>query len=158
VALGCSFVCFFSFLLFSDIFIHSGLTDFIDSMDEKHYVTVELSKPMGIVFEENDATYGGIFVHSLKEGGAAEAAGTVAVGDQLVGVAAQKVAGQPFDDALGVILDAPGTTVPLIFFRGTAEQLYGPTGASQAWLDEFITGNKKQQQPASSETETAEAE
>lgn len=131
-------------------------------MDEKHYIKVELSKPMGIVFEENDATYGGIFVHSLKEGGAAAVQGTVTVGDQLVGVAAQKVAGQPFDDALGVILDAPGTTVPLIFFRGTAEQLYGPTGASQAWLDEFIsTGSGTQSAAAEATivvTETADAE
>ena len=133
-------------------------------MDEKNYIQVELSKPMGIVFEENDATYGGIFVHSLKEGGAAAVQGTVVVGDQLVGVAAQKVAGQPFDDALGVILDAPGTTVPLIFFRGTAEQLYGPTGASQAWLDEFIsTGSpsgtqSSKVQATTLETETADAE
>jgi hypothetical protein len=37
-------------------------------MDESNYVAVELKKPMGIVFEENDSEFGGIFVQSLKEG------------------------------------------------------------------------------------------
>ena len=120
-------------------------------MDATQYVTVTLTKPMGIVFEENDATYGGIFVHSLKEGGLAAAAGTVAVGDQLVAVVDQKVAGLPFDDALGTILEAPGDTVALIFFRGTADQLYGPTGASQAWLEEFIRGTTTTTSPSTSE-------
>ena len=109
-------------------------------MDETQYVTVELGKPMGIVFEENDADFGGIFVQSLKEGGIAAEDETVQVGDQLVAVAGEKVSGLPFDDALGKIIDAEGDKVKLVFFRGTAEQLYGPTGASQAWLDEFIGG------------------
>ena len=71
-------------------------------MDESNYVVVELAKPMGIVFEENDdADYGGIFVQSLKDDGAASASGKLQVGDQLVAVASQKVCGLPFDDALG---------------------------------------------------------
>jgi predicted metalloprotease with PDZ domain len=109
-------------------------------MEATNYLTVELSKPMGIVFEENDADYGGIFVHSLKAGGAAESNGALKTGDQLVGVAGTKVAGLPFDDALGTITATEAATLKLVFFRGTAVQLYGPTGASQAWLDEFITG------------------
>lgn len=107
-------------------------------MDAVNYVTVELTKPMGIVFEENDAEFGGIFVHSMKEDGVAVTDGRVQVGDQLVGVATGKVAGIPFDDALGSILESESDQVRLVFFRGTAEQLYGPTGASQAWLDDFI--------------------
>lgn len=112
--------------------------DFVDSMDAVNYVTVELSKPMGIVFEENDAEFGGIFVHSMKEDGVAVNDGRVQVGDQLVGVVNQKVAGIAFDDALGAIIEATTEQVRLLFFRGTAEQLYGPTGASQEWLDDFI--------------------
>jgi len=124
-------------------------------MDEKQYVTLELSKPMGIIFEENDADYGGIFVHSLKEGGIAAEDGTVAVGDHLVAVGDKKVSGMPFDDALGTIIDSEGEKVKLIFFRGTADQLYGPTGASQAWLEEFISGGKKAKEEVK-ETEKAE--
>mmetsp|Transcript_10975 Transcript_10975/g.33901 ORF Transcript_10975/g.33901 Transcript_10975/m.33901 type:complete len:159 (-) Transcript_10975:728-1204(-) len=45
--------------------------DFVDSMDEGNYVAVSLSKPMGIVFEENDPSTGGVFVASLADGGAA---------------------------------------------------------------------------------------
>jgi len=133
-------------------FIPTAAADFVDSMDETNYVTVELSKPMGIVFEENDADFGGIFVQSLKEGGVAELDGSIKEGDQLVAVKNIKVSGMPFDDALGTIIDAEGEKVKLVFFRGTATQFYGPTGASQEWLDDFIgvkkEVNKEEKKPA----------
>merc|ERR1712232_1116432 len=103
-----------------------------------NYVSSALSKPMGIVFEENDEEFGGIFVLSLSEGGAAEVDGTIKPGDQLVAVNDVKVAGQKFDDALGAIVDATTVETKLVFFWGSAAQLYGPTGASVAWLDEFV--------------------
>ncbi|KAL3909609.1 MAG: hypothetical protein SGARI_002519 [Bacillariaceae sp.] len=55
---------------------------------------------MGIVFEENDSEIGGIFVQSLKEGGAAAVNGNVQAGDQLVSVGTKNVSGMDFDDAL----------------------------------------------------------
>lgn len=113
-------------------------SDFVDAMDGKNYVTVELRKPMGIVFEENDSEYGGIYVQSIKEGSAAESDGRLRTGDQLVAVDGTKVCGEAFDEALGRIVDAAGDATRLIFFRGSAKQFYGPTGASQAWIDEFI--------------------
>mmetsp|Transcript_6305 Transcript_6305/g.9076 ORF Transcript_6305/g.9076 Transcript_6305/m.9076 type:complete len:201 (+) Transcript_6305:97-699(+) len=111
--------------------------DFIDAMDSTNYVTVELEKPMGIVFEENDEEFGGIFVQELKEGGIAAVNGILLSGDQLVAVGTTKVAGMPFDEALGAIVDSSDSKTKLTLFRGTAKQLYGPTGASQEWLDEF---------------------
>mmetsp|Transcript_11006 Transcript_11006/g.13250 ORF Transcript_11006/g.13250 Transcript_11006/m.13250 type:complete len:218 (-) Transcript_11006:232-885(-) len=112
--------------------------DFIDSMDAANYVAVELAKPMGIIFEENDEEYGGIFVQSLKEGGVAEKNGNLKAGDQLVAVGTTKVSGVAFDDALGTIVDSETPLVKLVVFRGTAKQFYGPTGASQEWLDDFV--------------------
>lgn len=106
-------------------------------MDEANYVTVELAKPMGIVFEENDETYGGIFVLSLSDG-SAQKDGTIRPGDELVAVGPKKVAGLAFDDALGAIIDSDAEKTKLVLFRGSAKDLYGPTGASQEWLDEFI--------------------
>ena len=118
--------------------------DYVDSMDVSNYVFVDITKPMGIIFEENDADYGGIFVHSLKENGAAaqlsESGTSIKVGDQLVAVQRQKVAGLPFDDALGAIMATSEEKVQLILFRGRASQFYGPAGASQEWLDELISG------------------
>ena len=102
-------------------------------MDEKNYISVGLEKPMGIVFEENDEKLGGIFVLSLSEGGVAETEGTVQAGDELVAVGSKKVAGMNFDDALGTIIDSQDEKTKLIFFRGSATDLYGPTGASQEW-------------------------
>lgn len=113
--------------------------DFVDAMDEANYIAVELTKPMGIVFEENDADYGGIYIQSLKPDGVAAKNGALQVGDQLVAVNAVKVSGMPFDEALGTIVDATeGDTTKLLLFRGGAKQFYGPTGVGKEWLDEFI--------------------
>lgn len=107
-------------------------------MEKENYVSAQLTKPMGIVFEENDEEFGGIFVISLSEDGAAEKEGTVKPGDQLVAVNEHKVAGLSFDEALGRIVESETEKTTLTLFRGTDKQLYGPTGASKEWLDEFI--------------------
>ena len=48
-----------------------------------------------------------------------------------------------FEEALGTIIDSTDDAVKLVFFRGPAKFLYGPAGASQEWLDDFIKGEKK---------------
>merc|ERR1719384_3087889 len=113
--------------------------NFIDSMDISNYIAVSLEKPMGITFEENDEDFGGIFVVSLSEDGAAEKDGKVKPGDQLVLVNSDKVSGLKFEEALGKIVEATTESTKLVFFRGSATQFYGPTGVSKAWLDEFVT-------------------
>jgi len=118
--------------------------NFVDSMDNANYVSIMLEKPMGILFEENDNEYGGIFVLSLTEGGIAETSGLVNVGDQLVAVGDKKVYGQSFDESLNAIIESTAAKTTLLVFRGPVKDLYGPTGASQAWLDEFISGSAAQ--------------
>mmetsp|Transcript_16020 Transcript_16020/g.44098 ORF Transcript_16020/g.44098 Transcript_16020/m.44098 type:complete len:213 (-) Transcript_16020:303-941(-) len=126
--------------------------DFVDAMDESNYVSVDLEKPMGIVFEENDSEFGGIFVQSLKEGGVADINGVLQEGDQLVAVNEMKVSGLAFDDALGAIIDSEGETTKLLLFRGTSKDFYGKTGASQAWVDEFVAkGGVEVSAPAQTE-------
>lgn len=117
--------------------------DFLDAMDGVNYVSVELPKPMGIIFEENDSEFGGIFVQSLKEGGAAGVDDLVKVTDQLIAVEDDDVSGMPFEDALNKVVESTGGTTKLILFRGTAKQFYGPTGASKAWVTEFIANGGK---------------
>eukprot|EP00957_Ditylum_brightwellii_P210926 15365558-Ditylum_brightwellii.AAC.1 len=65
--------------------------DFINLMDTVNYVTVALTKPMGITFEENDEEFGGIFVLKLTEGGIAITIGSIQPGYQLVAVGENKV-------------------------------------------------------------------
>jgi len=117
--------------------------DFVDSMDTGNYATTSLKKPMGIVFEENDSKFGGIFVLEITEGSSADEDGVVRPGDQLVSVGEKKVSGMPFEAALGTIIDSTDESIKLSFFRGPAKFLYGPAGASQDWLDEFIKGEEK---------------
>jgi len=112
-------------------------TDFVDSMDEKNYVGVALKKPMGIVFEENDSEFGGIFVQSLTEEGAAAQNGVIQPGDQLITVGTKNVSGLDFDDALAAIIESEDELTTLSLFRGSAKQFYGPTGPSQEWLNVF---------------------
>ena len=111
-------------------------------MDETNYVTASLPKPMGIVFEENDSEFGGIFVLEISEGSSAETEGTLRPGDQLVAVGTKKVSGLAFEEALGAIIDSEEEKTKLVFFRGPSKFLYGPAGASAEWLDEFIAEEK----------------
>jgi len=115
---------------------------FIDSMDAKNYLATSLSKPMGIVFEENDTEFGGIFALEISEGSSAETQGIVRPGDQLVAVGKKKVSGMRFEEALGTILENTEEETNLVLFRGPAKFLYGPAGASTEWLDDFIQGSK----------------
>jgi len=112
--------------------------NFVDSMDAANYVSAALTKPMGIVFEENDSKIGGIFVLEINEGSSAAKEGKIKPGDQLVAVGAKKVSGLQFEAALGAIIDSEEEKTKLTFFRGPSQFLYGPAGASQEWLDEFI--------------------
>jgi hypothetical protein len=115
--------------------------NFVDSMDEANYICASLTKPMGILFEENDANIGGIFVLSLTENSVAQ--GLVKPGLQLVAVNGLKVAGLPFEEALGAIKNSDQEKTLLTFFQGDAKQFYGPTGPSQAWLDDFVAKMNK---------------
>jgi PDZ domain len=58
---------------------------------------VTLTKPMGIVFEENDEKFGGIYVKEIKSDSAAAASGSLKAGDQLVEVDGTSVKGASFD-------------------------------------------------------------
>ena len=116
---------------------------FIDAMDSVNYVKVALEKPMGIVFEENEEKNGGgIYALELKEGGNAHSEGSIKSGDQLVGVNGMVVSGSTFDDALGAIVATETEVTELLFFRGPADQLYGKTGASEEWIQEFVSAGK----------------
>jgi hypothetical protein len=134
-------------------------SDFVDSMDEANYIAVALAKPMGIIFEENDSEYGGIFVQSLKEGGNAAKYGILKSGggDQLVCVGNKNVSALDFDDALGAILDSSDEETKLTLFRGTAKQFYGPTGPSQEWLAKFCEKTGVEVTRASSSSSSSSA-
>ena len=107
---------------------------YIDPTDTANYFVVELPKPMGIAFVENDNESGGVYVDQVMgEGSAASMAAPLTKGDQLVGVDTVLVAGADFDTALDAIKASSGGTTKLTFFRGPTAFLYGPTKPSAEW-------------------------
>ena len=48
------------------------------------------------------------------------------------------VSGLDFDDVIKLIHDSSETEIKLTLFRGSAECLYGPNGASIEWLNKFV--------------------
>jgi len=118
--------------------------DFVDSMDEANYVVAKLPKPMGIVFEENDPSSGGVFVASLADGGAALRDATLKPGDQLVAVGGVLCKGQDFDTCLSHIQSSTADATKLVFFRGGPASLYGNLGASDEWMQEFMAKQRSE--------------
>ncbi len=115
----------------------------LDPMDAKNYLTVHLTRPIGILFEENhDDQYGGAFVADINKRSNAAADGSISCGDQLVAIGTKRVSGMDFE-AMKLVFDSVETKTKLSFFRGPAESLYGPSGASVEWLDEFLAEREK---------------
>jgi len=112
---------------------------YIDPNDATNYFSVELPKPMGIAFVENEGECGGVYIDEvLSEGSAASAASPLQRGDQLVGVDVTPVIGNDFDTALDVIKAASGDMTKLTFFRGPTAFLYGPTAPKEEWYKESL--------------------
>ena len=60
---------------------------YVDPNDTTNYYSLELAKPMGIAFVENEGETGGVFVDQvLAEGSASSTKAPLVKGDQLVGV------------------------------------------------------------------------
>lgn len=111
----------------------------MDPMDVNSYISVCLSKPIGILFEENTPEYGGVYIANINNGCSAAADGSIRRGYQLIAVGNKRVSGLDFDEAvIKPIVDKVEADVMLVFFKGTAECLYGSTSrVSEVWLDNF---------------------
>ena len=111
----------------------------MDPMDVNSYISVCLSKPIGILFEENTPEYGGVYIANINKGCSAAADGSIRRGYQLIAVGNKRVSGLDFDEAvIKPIVDKVEADVMLVFFKGTAECLYGSTSlVSEEWLDNF---------------------
>lgn len=108
---------------------------YIDPSDAANYVMVQLAKPMGIAFVENDGESGGVYIDEVLPEGSASSCGTMLTkGDQLVAVGSSVVLGADFDVALDTIKADAGESTRLTFFRGPTTFLYGPTAPTEEWL------------------------
>jgi len=115
-----------------------GVT-FIDPNKADSYVTVSLVKPMGIAFIENEGESGGICIDDILEEGSAKMSDIpLLTGDQLVAVDSTLLLGADFDTALDAIKVSTSAIVKLVFFRGPASFLYGPTAPAAEWYASLL--------------------
>eukprot|EP00985_Skeletonema_marinoi_P018298 scaffold10205_cov215-Skeletonema_marinoi.AAC.1 len=108
----------------------------VDPMDDNNYLTAHLTRPMGILFEEN-YDHGGAYIAEINEGSSAAADGSICRGDQLIAIEEKRVIGMDFDDIMQIV-EASDINIKLTVFRGPAENLYGPSCASGERLDEYV--------------------
>lgn len=131
--------------------------DRVDPMNAKNYLVTHLSKPLGILLEENyDEQHGGAFVAEINEGCSAAVDGSICRGDQLIAIGDKRVSGMDFDEIIKLIFACVEMKTKLAFFRGPAESLYGPSGASKEWLDEYVA--ERGEEAALVEEEDSESE
>eukprot|EP00984_Skeletonema_dohrnii_P019865 scaffold9590_cov138-Skeletonema_dohrnii-CCMP3373.AAC.3 len=110
----------------------------VDPMDDNNYLTAHLTRPMGILFEENyDVQHGGAYIAEINEGSSAAADGSICRGDQLIAIGEKRVIGMDFDDIMQIIEESD-TNIKLTVFRGPAESLYGPSYGSGERLGEYV--------------------
>jgi len=117
-----------------------SFTPTVDPMNANNYLVIQLTRPMGILFEENldhQQPYGGAFVAVIKEGCSAAEDGSICRGDQLVGIGKKRVSGMDFGEVMKII-EGSDRKITLTVFRGPVESLYGSSGASVEWLDAFV--------------------
>jgi PDZ domain len=98
----------------------AGAVD-LDTLSDIGYV-VEVEKPMGVVFGENRAPFGGLSIDSVEEGTNGATAG-LRVGDQLMAVNGKSVIGADFDNSMSLLKDSP-SPLALQVYRGTIKSLF----------------------------------
>mmetsp|Transcript_96633 Transcript_96633/g.211282 ORF Transcript_96633/g.211282 Transcript_96633/m.211282 type:complete len:562 (-) Transcript_96633:107-1792(-) len=110
----------------------------LDAQNENSYVTVELTKPLGIVFEANGLPHPGVHIRSFNEDGAAAQHGRLRTNYQLVGVDGASVVGQDLDKCIETILGTSSQLIKVTFYRGEAEHLYGKAKPAAEWLQGML--------------------
>ena len=108
--------------------------------------TVKLTKPMGLIFEENDSAAKGLFVKGMDKVNTNPENkfaldNTISLRDQLIRVndlAGKETSaiGLEFDDAFALIAESDAPTMELTFARGGVEAVLNP----RAWFDIEIGG------------------
>jgi len=115
---------------------------FVDSSDEMSYVTVQLTKPLGIEFLEGTVDEGaGVSIGEIRAGLSAQMCDLLEAGFHLIVANDTPVYGRTFEEAIQPIVDAEGP-VKLTFFKGDAVYFYGEFRPSAAWLEEYIESLK----------------
>jgi len=110
-----------------------------------NYLTVHLTRPMGILFEEN-YDHGGAYIAEINEGSSAAVDGSICRGDQLIAIGEKTVIGMDFDDIMQII--ESDIKIKLKVFRGPAESLYGFLRISQFHAHGIRKGSGTHASPA----------
>lgn len=108
----------------------------LNPRDRDNYVTVELTKPLGIGFAEANGQDGAV-ITEFQPGSAAAKDKVLRQDYVLALVGLTPVYDMKFADALQPIKDAEGA-VKLTFFQGDADAFYGKRKPIPKWMSNFI--------------------
>jgi len=86
-------------------------------------IDITLTKPMGLVFEENNPRLGGIYISEVQPPHLRKFGAELQEGDQLLSVGGKSARGLSFDDAMGLLIDSDSAAVPLSFARETTPEV-----------------------------------
>lgn len=99
---------------------------------------VELPRGATGVEWGTDLSFVGVYVRALDRGGAAEASGLVAPGDQLVSINGTQVFEASFDETMA-LLGREAPAVQLEVFHGSRDELLAAAGVSTSANVDFVT-------------------
>ncbi|CAM9537171.1 unnamed protein product [Pylaiella littoralis] len=98
-----------------------------DDRDPRLY-SVRIGRGTGIEWG-TDISFSWVYVRGIHPDGSAANCGEISVGDQLVAMNDQTLAGAPFDVAMDAMIALEGPDVEFTFFRGTTDELKELAGA-----------------------------
>mmetsp|Transcript_18877 Transcript_18877/g.46349 ORF Transcript_18877/g.46349 Transcript_18877/m.46349 type:complete len:274 (-) Transcript_18877:122-943(-) len=105
------------------------------------FFNVSLTKPMGMILEDNDPTVGGVYVAQFTPNSPAEQCEELKLGAQLVSVAGKSVKGLHFEGVMDALKQAD-SPVPLEFFDGSVSSLYGGWGEQARGREVTVDTNR----------------
>ncbi|CAN0006550.1 unnamed protein product [Scytosiphon promiscuus] len=98
-----------------------------EGQDPRLY-SVRIARATGIEWG-TDISFSWVYIRALQPDGAAANCGEISVGDQLIAINDQTLAGAPFDVAMDAMIALEGPDVEFTLFRGTTDELKEVVGA-----------------------------
>ncbi|CAM9356806.1 unnamed protein product [Choristocarpus tenellus] len=113
-----------------------------EEQEDPRFFSLRISRSTGIDFSTN-LSFKWVYVGGMDPSGSAAASGKINLGDQLVAINGEPMAGAPFDYAMSAMGKLEGSDVEFTFFRGSTAELQDVLGTTP--MPEVVKVKVKQQ-------------